>query len=65
MIRSNLCDYSDAQIHVNGTITVPNIGTVAVPYSKNKSAIFKNCPPFTNYINEINNTQVHYAQLMQ
>ena len=65
MIRSNLCDYGDAQIHVHRTITVPNNGTVAAPYNKNKSAIFKNCPPFTNCINEINNTQVHYAQLMQ
>ena len=24
MIRSNLCRYSDAYIHVNATITVPN-----------------------------------------
>ena len=24
MIRSNFCDYSDAHIHVKGTITVPN-----------------------------------------
>ena len=25
MIRSNLCDYSDAYILVKGTITVPNM----------------------------------------
>ena len=25
MISSSLCDYSDAYIHVKGTITVPNI----------------------------------------
>ena len=30
MIRFNLCDYSDAYIHVKGTITVPNTGTAAV-----------------------------------
>ena len=27
MIRPNLCDYSDAYIHVKGTITVPDTGT--------------------------------------
>ena len=30
MIRSNLCDYSDAYIHVKGTITVPNTAGAAL-----------------------------------
>ena len=28
---SNLFDYSDAYMHVKGTITVPNTGTAAAP----------------------------------
>ena len=41
MIRSNLCDYSDAQIHVRTTITVPNrVAQGSVVKSTNK-ALFK------------------------
>ena len=29
MVRSNLCDYSDAYIHVKGTIAVPNTSAAA------------------------------------
>ena len=32
MIRSNLCDYSDAYIDVKGTIDVPNTGTAAIEH---------------------------------
>ena len=39
MIRSNLCNYSDAYIHVKATIIVPN---TAVPVNNtNKKVIFK------------------------
>ena len=31
MVRSSLCDYSDAYILVSATITVPNTGTAANP----------------------------------
>ena len=63
MIRLNLCDYSDAYIHVKATITVPNTATPAVSVNNtNKKVIFKNCAPFTNWIGEINNTQVDDAQ---
>ena len=58
MVRSYLCDYSDAYIHVKGTITVPNTGTAAAPNNGNTKVIFKNCPPFTNCIGEINNTHL-------
>ena len=63
MIRSSLCDYSDAYIVVNGTITVPNTA-VQVPAvnNTNKKVILKNCCPFTTCITEINNTQVDYAE---
>ena len=42
MIRSNLCDYSDAYIYVKGTITFPYTGTAAAPNNKNKKVIIKN-----------------------
>ena len=48
MVRSYLCDYSDAYIYVKGTITVPNTGTATAPNNGNTKVIFKNCAPFTN-----------------
>ena len=58
MIRLNLCDYSDAYIHVKGTIEVPDTTTPCPPLNNtNKKVIFKYCAPFTNCISEIKNTQ--------
>ena len=63
MTRPNLCDYSDASIHVKGTITVPNIaGTDAAVNNTNKKVILKNSVSFTNCISEINDIQVDDAQ---
>ena len=62
MIRSNLCDYSDAYIHVKGTITVPNTTAGAAVNNTNKKVIFNNCVPFTSCITEIKNTQVNDVQ---
>ena len=59
MLKSSLCNYNDAYIHVRGTISVNNTaaeGTAA--NNNNKEVIFKNCAPFTNCISEINNTQI-------
>ena len=65
MIRSKLCDYSDAYILVMGTITVPNIAVEGTAVNNtNKQVIFKNCASFTNYITEIDNTQVDDAVLI-
>ena len=48
MIRLNLCDYSDAYIHVKATMTVPNRTTAAAPVNcTNKNVIFKNYAPFS------------------
>ena len=59
MLKSSLYDYSDAYILVKGTITVNNrVAADADANNTNKKVIFKNCAPFTNYISEINNTQV-------
>ena len=63
MFKSSLCDYSDAYFIVEGTITVYNtaVDGAAANYT-NKKVIFKNCAPFTNYISEINNTQIDNAK---
>ena len=63
MLKSSLCDYSDAYILVKGTITVNNTAAAgAAANNTNKKAIFKNCAPFTNCISEINNTQIDNAK---
>ena len=61
MIRSSLCDYSDSDILVKGTITVTNTETAAAPNNRNKKVIFKNCAPFTDCISEINNKEIDHA----
>ena len=59
MLRSSLCDYSDAYILVKGNITVNNTANDgAAANNTNKKVIFKNCAPFTNCISKINNTQI-------
>ena len=63
MLKSSLCDYSDAYIRVKGTISVNNTaGAVAAANNTNKKALFKNCAPFTNCISEINNMQLDNAK---
>ena len=63
MIRSSLCDYSDAYILVKGTTTVLSTAAEGVKVNNtNKKIIFKNCAPFTSCITEINNTQVDYGE---
>ena len=63
MLKSSLCDYSDAYILVKGTITVNNTAAAdADPNDTNKKVIFKICAPFTNCISEITNTQVYNAK---
>ena len=63
MLKSSLCDYSDAYILVKGTISVNNTAAQGVAANNtNKKVIFKNCAPFTNCIGEINNTQIDNAK---
>ena len=63
MLKSSLCDYSDAYILVMGTITVNNTAAQgAAANNTNKKVIFKNCARFTNCISEINNTQIDNAK---
>ena len=54
MLKSSLCDYSDANTLVSGTITV---GELAAGGGNNDiEIVFKNYAPFSNCIREINNT---------
>ena len=63
MLRSSLCDCSDAYIIVKGNITVNNTAAEgAAANNTNKKVIFKNCAPFTNFINKIINTQIDNAE---
>ena len=63
MLRSSLCDYSDACILVIGNTSVNNdAGAGAAANNINKKVIFKNCTPFTNCISKINNTQIDNAE---
>ena len=66
MLRSDLCDFSDAYI-VKGTITVtdPITDTVTITVNdakRNKSVAFKNNAPFINYISKINGVQINNAE---
>ena len=62
MLKSSLCDYSNAHILVSRTKTVPNTGTEAVPNNL-KNKIIKNYVPSTDsIISEINNTQIDNAK---
>ena len=58
MLRSDLCDFSDAYIVVKGDITVTN------PHNakRNKAVVFKNNAPFTNCITKINGVKIDNAE---
>ena len=60
MLRSSVCDYSDACILVSGTITVATL--VVGRGNNNMQVVFKNYATFTNCIREINNTQIDNAK---
>ena len=65
MLKSSLCDYSDAYNLVKGTITIAGAGADAAARQadeRDKGVIFKNCAPFINCTSEINNTQVDNAR---
>ena len=65
MLKSSLCDYSNAYILVKATITTDGAGddaAVRQADERNKGVSFKNCAPFTNCISEINNMQIDNAK---
>ena len=59
ILRSSLCDYSDAYILAKGNITVNNTAAAgAAATNTNEKVIFKNCAPFTNCVSKISNAQI-------
>ena len=58
MLRSDLCDYSNAYIVVKGDITVTNPNNA----KRNKAVAFKNNAPFTNCISKINGVKIDNAE---
>ena len=62
MLRSDLCDYSDAYILVNGTITVTaNAGANNIRDKKDRKLILKNNAPFALCISRINGKLIEDA----
>ena len=65
MLRSNLCDYSDAHILVKGTITVTapgvNNGANNIRDKRNRPLILKNNAPFVSCITRIDGELIEDA----
>ena len=65
MLRSSLCDYTDAYILVKEPIIITGAGDDAAARradERNKGVIFKNCAPFTKCISKINDAEIDNAQ---
>ena len=63
MLKSSLCDYSDAYILVKGTVTINGRGAdAAARQADERDVAFKNSASFINCISEINNTQIGNAK---
>ena len=65
MLKSSLCDNSDAYILVKGIITIAGAGDDAAARQadeRDKGVAFKNCAPFINCISDINNMQIDNAK---
>ena len=61
MLKSRICDYSDAYLLVSGTVTIGGAGAdgnAKRTDERDKGIIFKNCAPYTDFKSEINNTQI-------
>ena len=61
ILKSSLCDYSDAYILVKGKITITGAGDDAAARQtdeRDEDVAFKNCASFTSCISEINNTEI-------
>ena len=62
MLRSDLCDYADAYILVNGTITVTaNAGANNIRDKRNRKLIIRNNAPFVSCITKINGELIEDA----
>ena len=65
MLRSNLCDFSDAYIFVKQNITITGDGNDDAAKrtdERNKGVISKNSAPFVKCISRINNKEIDNAK---
>ena len=62
MLRSDLCDFTDASIVVKGTITLTKTKERGIIDIRSKFLAFKNNAPFTNCISNINNVLIDNAE---
>ena len=62
MLKSDLCDFSDAFIVVKGTITLRKTNGRGFIDIRNMFLAFKNNTPFTNCISKINNVLIDNAE---
>ena len=62
ILRSDLCDYSDAYIVVKGDITLTKTNGRGIIDIRNRFLAFKNNAPFTNCISKINNVLIDNAE---
>ena len=62
MLRSDLCDFSDAYIVVKGDITLTKTNKRRIIDIRNRFLAFKNNAPFTNCISKINNVLIGNAE---
>ena len=62
MLRSDICDFSDAYIVVKGTITLAKTNARGIIDIRNRLLSFKNNAPFTNCISKINNVLIGNAE---
>ena len=58
MLRSDLCNYSDAYIIVKGTFTIVRPNNT----KRYKAKTFKNNAPFNNCISKINGAKIDNAE---
>ena len=62
MLRSDLCDFSDAYIVVKGDITLTETNGKVIIDMRNRFLAFKNNTPFTNCISKINNVLIENVE---
>ena len=62
MLRSDLCDFSDAYIVIKGDTTLTKDADRGFIGIRNTPLAFKNNAPFTNYILKINNVLIDNAE---
>ena len=65
MLKSSLCGYSDAYIHVTGRVIIAGAGDDDAEERADKrkeGVILKNGSPFINCKSEINNTEIDNAK---